>query len=76
MALCKRLVTIDKKEGFLLILTRRMGESFVIGNEITVTVVALAGNQVRLGVSAPKDVKVFRQEIYERVQAEKALPGR
>jgi carbon storage regulator len=60
----------------LLILTRRMGESFVIGNEITVTVVALAGNQARLGVSAPKDVEVFRQEIYERVQAEKALPGR
>jgi carbon storage regulator len=60
----------------LLILTRRMGEGFVIGNEITVTVVALTRNQVRLGVSAPRDVEVYRQEIHDRVQAEKALADR
>jgi carbon storage regulator len=56
----------------MLILTRRVGESLMIGAEVTVTVVAVKGNQVRLGVSAPKDVAVHREEVYDRVQAEKA----
>ena len=56
----------------MLILTRRMGETLMIGSEVTVTVIAVKGNQVRLGISAPKDVAVHREEIYERVQAEKA----
>jgi carbon storage regulator len=56
----------------LLILTRKIGESLMIGSEVTVTVMAVKGNQVRLGVNAPKDVAVHREEIYDRVQAEKA----
>lgn len=55
----------------MLILTRKMGESLMIGNEVTVTVLSVNGNQVRIGVSAPKDVAVHREEVYERVQAEK-----
>ena len=54
------------------ILTRKIGESLMIGKDVTVTVVEVKGNQVRIGVSAPKDVAVHREEIYERVQAEKA----
>jgi carbon storage regulator len=56
----------------VLILTRRMGESLMIGTDVTVTVVGVNGNQVRLGINAPKDVVVHREEIYGRVQAEKA----
>jgi carbon storage regulator CsrA len=56
----------------MLILTRRAGESLVVGTEVTVTVIAIKGNQVRIGINAPKDVQVHREEIYERVQAEKA----
>ena len=55
----------------MLILTRRMGETLMIGNEVTVTVLAIKGNQVRLGIGAPKDVAVHREEIYDKVQAEK-----
>jgi carbon storage regulator len=55
----------------LLILTRKIGESLMIGSRVTVTVVAVKGNQVRLGIGAPKDVAVHREEIYGRVQAEK-----
>jgi carbon storage regulator len=60
----------------MLILTRRVGESLMIGAEVTVTVLAVKGNQVRIGIAAPKDVEVFREEIYERVQAEKAEADR
>jgi carbon storage regulator len=54
----------------MLILTRRVGESVKIGTEVTVTVLEVKGNQVRLGVAAPKDVAVHREEIYERIQRE------
>ena len=56
----------------MLILTRRVGESLMIGDDVNVTVLGIRGNQVRLGVDAPKDVAVHREEIYERIQQEKA----
>ena len=55
----------------MLILTRRVNESLRVGDDVTVTVVAVKGNQVRIGINAPKDVVVHREEIYDRVQAEK-----
>ena len=54
----------------MLILTRRVGESVVIGDDVAVTVLGVKGNQVRIGVTAPKDVTVHRQEIYERIKKE------
>ncbi|MBK6959882.1 MAG: carbon storage regulator CsrA [Gammaproteobacteria bacterium] len=55
----------------MLILTRRVGETLVIGDDVTVTVLGVKGNQVRLGVNAPRDLPVHREEIYERIQQEK-----
>ena len=54
----------------MLILTRRVGEMIMIGDEVTVTVLGVKGNQVRVGINAPKDVAVHREEIYERIRRE------
>jgi carbon storage regulator len=54
----------------MLILTRRVGETLMIGDEVTVTVLGVKGNQVRIGVNAPKTVAVHREEIYERIKQE------
>ena len=56
----------------MLILTRRIGETLVIGDDVTITVLGVRGNQVRVGVTAPRDVSVHREEIYERIKKEKA----
>lgn len=55
----------------MLILTRRIGETLMIGDDVTVTVLGVKGNQIRLGVNAPKEIAVHREEIYERVKSEK-----
>ena len=58
----------------MLILTRRVGETLMVGDDITVTVLGVKGNQVRLGVNAPRDVAVHREEIYNRIQHEDEKP--
>jgi carbon storage regulator len=54
----------------MLILTRRVGETLMVGDDVTITVLGVKGNQVRLGVNAPRDVAVHREEIYQKIQSE------
>jgi carbon storage regulator len=58
----------------MLILTRKVGEALIIGNEVTVTVMGVKGNQVRIGINAPKNVEVHREEVYDRIKIGK-IPG-
>ena len=58
----------------MLILTRRVGETVMIGSEVTVTVLGVKGNQVRIGINAPKNVAVHREEIFERIKREQTEP--
>ena len=59
----------------MLILTRRVGETLMIGDNVTVTVLGVKGNQVRIGINAPKDLAVHREEIYQRIKREQLGPG-
>ena len=59
----------------MLILTRRVGETVMIGNDVTVTILGVKGNQVRVGINAPKNVAVHREEIYERIKREQQGEG-
>ena len=59
----------------MLILTRRVGETLMIGEEVTVTVLGVKGNQVRIGVNAPREVPVHREEIFERIRREESAAG-
>lgn len=59
----------------MLVLSRRLGETLIIGDDVKVTVLGISGNQVRLGISAPKEVSVHREEIYQRIRDEQQSPS-
>jgi carbon storage regulator len=59
----------------MLILTRRVGETLMIGNDVAITVLGVKGNQVRIGVKAPKDIAVHREEIFEKIKSEDGTVG-
>lgn len=59
----------------MLILTRRVGETFIIGDDIRITVCSVRNGQVRIGIEAPKDVSIHRKEVYERIQREEVASG-
>lgn len=58
----------------MLVLSRRLGESLIIGDDIKITVLSIGGNQIRIGIDAPKEVSVHREEVYKRIQQELAMP--
>ena len=58
----------------MLVLTRRIGETLMVGDEVTVTVLGIKGNQVRIGVNAPKAIAVHREEIYQRIKRSESVP--
>jgi len=66
--------TYNTKEKYMLILTRKVGESIVINDDIKVTILGVKGMQVRIGIDAPKDVQVHREEIFKRIQAGSPAP--
>ena len=58
----------------MLILTRRIGEKLIVGGNVTITVLGIKGNQIRMGIDAPPEIKVYREEIYQKIQAERKPP--
>jgi len=66
---------MKQKGDVMLILTRKVGESLVIGDDVSIIVLGVKGNQVRIGVDAPKSVSVHREEIYNKIQDEKGSDG-
>jgi carbon storage regulator len=66
---------LKQKGDIMLILTRKVGESLMIGDEVSIVVLGVKGNQVRIGVDAPRSVSVHREEIYNKIQDEKKASG-